>query len=149
DSAACRSCSRAQPTAGRRGASRRRFRKDTTTRRTEDGKARRSRLFPTAPCELPEALPGSSFRLSPTFPSISAGADGNVYVVWTNYLDGHGTVQLTRSTDGGETWSAPIAAGDVPGSSACFASVPAGPPPGQVAIVFHALTDVPADTEPG
>jgi hypothetical protein len=106
-------------------------------------------VIPPAPSELPEALPGSSFRLSPTFPSISAGADGNVYVVWTNYLDGHGTVQLTRSTDGGETWSAPIAAGDVPGSSAYFASVTAGPTAGQVAIVFNALTDVPADTEPG
>jgi hypothetical protein len=108
-----------------------------------------SPVIAPAPSEFPDALPGSSFRLSPTFPAISAGADGNVYVIWTNYLNGHGTVQLTRSTDGGKTWSAPSTAGDVPGSSAYFASVTARPTANNVAIVFNALTDVPAGTPPG
>jgi hypothetical protein len=108
-----------------------------------------SRAIALAPSEGPAALPGASFRLSPTFPSISVGADGTVYVSWTNYLNGHGTVQLTHSTDGGTTWSTPITAGDVRGRSAYFAAVTARPAAGSVAIVFNALDDVAAGTAPG
>jgi hypothetical protein len=108
-----------------------------------------SKVIAPAPSDFPAALPGASFRLSPTFPAISAGPDGNVYVTWTNYLNGHGTVQLTRSTDGGNTWSAPTTAGDAPGRSAYFAAVTARPGSGNVAIVFNALDDVAAGTAPG
>jgi hypothetical protein len=80
---------------------------------------------------------------------MSVGADGTVYVVWTNYLNGHGTVQLVHSTDGGTSWSAPIAAGDVPRRSAYFAAVTARPTAGSVAIVFNALDDVATGTAPG
>jgi hypothetical protein len=34
--------------------------------------------------------------------------DGNVYVVYASTPDGHRDVFLTRSTDGGETWSDPV-----------------------------------------
>jgi hypothetical protein len=108
-----------------------------------------SLVIAPAPSEGPAALPGSSFRISPTFPSISVGADGSIYVVWTNYLNGHGTVQLVHSTSGGTNWSAPITAGDVPGRSAYFAAVTARPTAGSVAIIFNAIDDVPADTPPG
>jgi hypothetical protein len=108
-----------------------------------------SLVIAAAPSDQPAALPGASFRLSPTFPSISVGADGSVYVAWTNYVNGHGTVQLTHSTDGGNQWSAPITAGDVPGRSAYFAAVTARPTAGHVAIIFNALDDVSANTQPG
>jgi hypothetical protein len=108
-----------------------------------------SLVIAPAPSEGPPALPGSSFRISPTFPSISVGADGSVYVAWTNYLNGHGTVQLVHSTDGGMNWSAPVTAGDVSGRSAYFAAVTARPTAGHVAIIFNALDDVAAGTPPG
>lgn len=108
-----------------------------------------SLVIAQAPSEVPAALPGASFRISPGFPSISVGSDGSVYVAWTNYLSGHGTVQLVHSTDRGATWSAPITAGNVPGRSAYFAAVTARPTAGNVAIVFNALDDVAASTPPG
>ena len=108
-----------------------------------------SRVIASAPSDFPAALPGASFRLSPTFPSLSVGSDGSVYVAWTNYLNGHGTVQLIHSTNGGVNWSTPITAGDVPHRSAYFAAVTARPAPGNVAIVFNALDDKIAGTAPG
>ncbi len=35
-----------------------------------------------------------------------------LYVVWTDFSSGHGVIRLTRSSDGGDTWSAPIPIGN-------------------------------------
>ncbi len=100
-------------------------------------------------------VPGSSFRQDArTFPSFSIGADGTLFVAWGNRtgdgpsLTGHAVVQLVKSTDGGQTWSAPVTAGDVSGRSAFFASA-AADPTGKVDVVFLAMDDVPAGTAPG
>ena len=55
---------------------------------------------------------------------------------------------VAKSTDGGLTWSTPVVAGNVPGSSAFFSSITVAPD-GTVDVVFQALTDVPAGTAPG
>jgi hypothetical protein len=98
-------------------------------------------------------VPGSSFRQDArTFPSFSIASGGTLYVVWANRTGdptkGHANVMLTRSTDGGLTWSAPVKAGDVAGRSAFFASVAVGPA-GDVNVVFQAMDDVPTGTAPG
>jgi len=97
--------------------------------------------------------PGSSFRQdSRTFPSFSIASNGTLYVAWANRTgdpgSGHAVVLLTKSTNGGLTWSTPVVAGDVSGRSAFFASVAAGPG-STVNVAFLALDDVPTGTAPG
>ena len=98
-------------------------------------------------------VPGSSFRQDArTFPSFSIAPDDTLYVAWGNRTgdptNGHAVVLVTKSTDGGLTWSAPVVAGDVSGRSAFFASV-AVDPAGKVDVVFQAMDDVPTGTAPG
>src|SRR3989441_3212055 len=74
--------------------------------------------------------PGSSFRQDArTFPSLTIASDGTLYVAWSNRTGdptaGHAVVLLAKSTTGGLTWTAPVAAGDVSGRSAVFASLAA------------------------
>jgi hypothetical protein len=97
--------------------------------------------------------PGSTFRQDArTFPSFSIAPDGTLYVAWSNRTgdptNGHAVVLLTKSTNGGLTWSTPVVAGNVKGRSAFFASV-ATDPSGNVDVVFQALDDVPTGTAPG
>ncbi len=97
--------------------------------------------------------PGSSFRQDArTFPSFSIAANGTLYVAWSNRTgdpsNGHAVVLVTKSTNGGTTWSTPVVAGNVKGRSAFFTSVAANPA-GQVSVVFLALDDVPTGTAPG
>jgi hypothetical protein len=97
--------------------------------------------------------PGSSFRQDArVFPSFSIAPDGTLYVAWSNRTgdpsNGHAVVLVTKSTNGGLTWSTPVVAGNVKGRSAFFASV-ATDPSGNVDVVFQALDDVPTGTAPG
>ncbi len=97
--------------------------------------------------------PGSSFRQDArTFPSFSIAPDDTLYVAWSNRTgdptNGHAVVLVTKSTNGGLTWSTPVVAGNVSGHSAFFASVTTDPS-GNVDVVFLALDDVPAGTAPG
>src|SRR5712692_7155282 len=97
--------------------------------------------------------PGSSFRQDArTFPSFSIAANGTLYVAWANRTgdptSGHAVVLVTHSTDGGQTWSPPVTAGDVTGRSAFFAAVAAGPD-NKVNVAFLALDDKPTGTAPG
>ncbi len=68
--------------------------------------------------ELRSPLPGASFRV-PTFPAIAVDRSGgpnrgNVYVVWSDEMGvGAGPdILLSRSTDGGLSWSLPIRVSD-------------------------------------
>jgi hypothetical protein len=99
--------------------------------------------------------PGSSFRQdSRSFPSLTVGRDGAIYVAWGDRtgdgpgLTGHAVVKVVKSTDDGATWSAPVTAGDVAGRSAFFASMSVDPS-GNVDNTFLALDDKPDGTKPG
>ncbi len=97
--------------------------------------------------------PGSSFRQDArAFPSFTIGPTGTLYVAWSNRTgdptNGHGFVLLTKSADGGLTWTPPVVAGNVSGRSAFFASVAAGPS-NRVSVVFLAMDDVSTGTAPG
>jgi len=98
-------------------------------------------------------VPGSSFRQDArTFPSFSIAPDGTLYVAWSNRTgdptSGHAVVLVTKSTNGGLSWSTPVVAGNVSGRSAFFASVTTNPS-GNVDVAFLALDDVPTGTAPG
>jgi hypothetical protein len=76
--------------------------------------------------DISNPLPGAFFRLF-SFPSLAVDRsggpdDGNLYVVWADELGtGAGPdILLTRSTNGGATWSAPIRVSDDTNSSHQF-----------------------------
>jgi hypothetical protein len=99
-------------------------------------------------------LPGSSFlSAGRIFPSLTVASDGTLCVAWSVYTQtspttGHGVVLVTKSTDSGLRWSAPVVAGNLSGRSAFFASVMADPS-GNVDLAFLALDDQPFGTAPG
>lgn len=96
-------------------------------------------------------LSGTSFRQTGrSFPSLSIGPNGTLYVVWCSHTNNHAEVWATRSTDGGMTWSAPIAAGHLTNQSAFFASVSADPKnKDKVNVIYQAMDDVTPNTAPG
>ncbi len=93
----------------------------------------------------PSPLPGASFRDN-SFPNADIGADGKLYVVWTDYTSGHGVVKLATSTNNGASWSTSTA-GNITGRSAFYPAVAVNG--ANVFIGFNALDDVSAATKPG
>lgn len=92
---------------------------------------------------------GATFRqLGRVLPSFSIAPEGTLYLSWAERQAGHTSVVLTRSTDKGQTWTSPAVVADVPGRSAFFVSVAAGPS-NAVHVAFLAMTDVPGNTLPG
>ncbi|HET7489531.1 MAG TPA: sialidase family protein [Acidimicrobiales bacterium] len=48
----------------------------------------------------------------PEFPSVAAGAGGDLYVAWADGRNGDADVLVRRSPDGGRTWDAPVRVND-------------------------------------
>jgi hypothetical protein len=73
-----------------------------------------SPIPPTNPNAAPSANDGfNSFRTGTT-PGVAVTDDGKVHLVWGEWVNNtHAEVRYVRSTDGGETWSAPISMNDV------------------------------------
>jgi hypothetical protein len=71
----------------------------------------------------------------------SAAADrssGNLYVVYQTLLAGNPKIAFTKSSDGGSTWSSPIAISDNPADSGVFNPAIGVSPDGQIlTTVFH------------
>jgi hypothetical protein len=60
---------------------------------------------------------------------------GTIYVTWTHFSDtGPTTIRLSRSTDGGSTWSDPVEVGG--GEGAVQGSVPVVAPDGTLTVVY-------------
>jgi hypothetical protein len=114
--------------------------------RSTDGGARYSRPFlVTFKSDVPPTFPGASFRTN-SFPMADVDADGNLYVVWADYTNGHAVVKLARSADAGAKWDVSTIA-DVTGRSAFYPAVAVSG--SKVFIGFNAIDDVPDGTDPG
>lgn len=64
---------------------------------------------------------GQLIRDGALLPSMAAGPDGSLWVAWQDARFSAGmrdAIALARSTDGGRTWSAPVAINRVPGAAA-------------------------------
>jgi BNR/Asp-box repeat len=103
----------------------------------------------SAPVDISEvrALGVSGSRTAAGIPMAAIdGRTGTVYVVWQ---DGRFTpladqVVLSRSTDGGQTWSLPIRVSDGPGDAASFTPAVAVTPEGWVGVSYYSLRNNPA-----
>jgi hypothetical protein len=114
-----------------------------------DGGATFSRPAVIAPVhDLPSPLPGSSFR-NDSFAAADIAPNGTVYVAWADYQNGHSSVVLSRSPNGGASWTTPAVALDVSGRSAFFPGIAVSPNGSKVTVATQALDDVPAGTAPG
>lgn len=71
--------------------------------------------------ESSSTLLGNRFRVF-TFPQIASDNNG-VFVAWDDLRTGDANVLLTRSTDGGLTWSAPLVVNDVTTNQQFFPSI--------------------------
>ncbi|HEY0512756.1 MAG TPA: sialidase family protein [Thermoanaerobaculia bacterium] len=71
---------------------------------------------------------------------------GSLYVVWQDerFTPGTDQVVLSRSTDGGLTWSAPQLASDGPGGVANFTPAVAVSPEGWVGVSYYSLRNDPS-----
>ncbi|MFL6260223.1 MAG: sialidase family protein [Thermoanaerobaculia bacterium] len=74
------------------------------------------------------------------------GQTGALYVVWQDDRFTPGTDQavLSRSTDGGQTWSAPLRVSDGPNDFANFTPAVAVTPEGWVGVSYYSLRNNPA-----
>jgi len=117
--------------------------------KSTDGGATFSRPAVIAPVhDLPSPLPGSSFR-NDSFPAADIGPNGTVYVGWADYQAGHSSIVVSRSSNGGASWTTPAVALDVAGRSGFFPGVAVSPDGSKVTVATQALDDVSAGTAPG
>lgn len=74
------------------------------------------------------------------------GRNGNVYVVWEDdhFTPGTDQIVLSRSTDGGQTWSEPIRVSDGPGNAPGFTPAVAVTPEGWVGVSYYSLRNNPS-----
>ncbi len=70
---------------------------------------------------MPNQLPGNLFRTF-TVPQIAAGA-GGVFLTWDTFSAGRSDVLVSRSSDAGLTWSAPVRVNDVTVGQHFFPSI--------------------------
>ncbi|HEY4575298.1 MAG TPA: sialidase family protein [Thermoanaerobaculia bacterium] len=86
-------------------------------------------------------------RTGAGLPSVAIdGRNGTLYVVWEDERFTPDTDQavLSRSTDGGQTWSAPQRVSDGPGDAANFTPAVAVTPEGWVGVSYYSLRNNPA-----
>lgn len=75
----------------------------------------------------------------PTFPGFAVGDEGTLYTAWADGRLGDADVFLSRSTDGGQSWSEPARVNDNPAEDGTDQYLPAVSvaPNGRVDLVFH------------
>lgn len=97
---------------------------------------------------IPYQLEGNDYR-TPTIPSMAVDRSnsdtaGNIYIVWNDYRNGNSDILLTRSENGGNSWSEPIKVNDDHNSTADqFFPWISVSPEGDVHVVFYDKRDDP------
>jgi hypothetical protein len=90
--------------------------------------------------DIQDPIPGASFRTD-SFPSAAVDqTTGVVYVAWSDRVGGGiGQIVVARSSDGGQTWSAPVLVGTTRTGYAFFQGLDVAPS-GRVDLGYQALT---------
>jgi hypothetical protein len=89
--------------------------------------------------------PGS-YSTGQLFPSLAIDTGGNLYAVWSQYstdsngVNGPGSILMSVSTDGAQTWSRPVQVSQTGINQAVMPWITAGDP-GRVGVVYYAADD--------
>ena len=76
--------------------------------------------------------------------AVASRTIGNIYVVYQTLLSGNPKIAFTKSTDGGNTWSSPVAISDNPAGSGVFNAAINTSPDGQtLTAIFYDRRDNP------
>jgi hypothetical protein len=104
----------------------------------DGGKSFSKKIMIGAVRDLAAAIPGSNFR---TDSFASAGVDqttGAIHVTWADAATGSGRIVVSRSTDGGQTWSAPRTVSTAAEGYAFFQGLDVAPN-GRIDVGYQAL----------
>ena len=104
----------------------------------DGGKSFGKKISIAALTDLAAAIPGSNFR---TDSFASAGVDqtnGAVYVSWSDAAGGSGRITVSRGTNGGTTWSAPMTVSTAAEGYAFFQGLDVAPN-GRIDVGYQAL----------
>jgi len=104
----------------------------------DGGKSFSKKISIAALTDLAAAIPGSNFR---TDSFASAGVDqtnGTVYVSWSDATSGSGRIVVSKSTDRGQTWSAPMTVSTATEGYAFFQGLDVAPN-GRIDVGYQAL----------
>ncbi|HEY8861224.1 MAG TPA: sialidase family protein [Candidatus Limnocylindria bacterium] len=107
----------------------------------DGGKSFGKKISIAALTDLAAAIPGSNFR---TDSFASAGVDqtnGAVYVSWSDAAGGSGRITVSRGTNGGTTWSAPMTVSTAAEGYAFFQGLDVAPN-GRIDVGYQALIAV-------
>ncbi len=86
---------------------------------------------------MADPIPGANFRTGP-YPNVATSASGTVYVAYVDEIAGVGRVVVTKSTNGGATWSTPLAVSPAADGYAFFQGLDVAPN-GRVDVAYQAL----------
>lgn len=95
--------------------------------------------------DIQNPIPGANFRTS-SFASASVDqTNGAVYVAWADRGADAGRILVSKSTDGGQTWSTPVVASRAADGYAFFQGLDVAPN-GRVDLAYQALTTANSST---
>ena len=104
----------------------------------DGGRSFSKKISIAALTDLAAAIPGSNFR---TDSFASAGVDqtnGAVYVSWSDAASGSGRIKVSRGTNGGTTWSAPVTVSTAAEGYAFYQGLDVAPN-GRIDVGYQAL----------
>ena len=92
----------------------------------------------SAVVDLPAAIPGSNFRTDSFSSAAVDQRTGAIYVGWADARGGSGRILVAHSTNGGQTWSAPVTASTATEGYAFYQGLDVAPN-GRVDVGYQAL----------
>jgi len=88
--------------------------------------------------DLAAAIPGSNFRTDSYASAAVDQTNGAVYVAWSDAASGSGRIKVSRGTNGGTTWSAPVTVSTAAEGYAFYQGLDVAPN-GRIDVGYQAL----------
>jgi hypothetical protein len=104
----------------------------------DGGRSFSKKISIAALTDLAAAIPGSNFRTDSFASAAVDQTNGAVYVAWSEAASGSGRIKVSRGTNGGTTWSAPVTVSTAAEGYAFYQGLDVAPN-GRVDVGYQAL----------